>query len=159
MFFYVHQSHRHDSTHPSLFMSWGALWEHLVCSYDISHSRTWQVSIRSLADTNVSQTIAHPSTNQAQSCLTPVIRPQMVAPGQRGSTDIMLYFWLYNDKNSFIVDHRFIASKFTNASQFCLHSCAGKWLYVGNRPRSTMCADVIVANQLVASLVKLMAHT
>ena len=28
-FFYVHQSYRHDSTHPGLFMSWGALWEPL----------------------------------------------------------------------------------------------------------------------------------
>ena len=25
MFFYVHQSYRHDSTHPGLFTSWGAL--------------------------------------------------------------------------------------------------------------------------------------
>ena len=25
MFFYVHQSHRHDGTHPGLFTSWGAL--------------------------------------------------------------------------------------------------------------------------------------
>ena len=45
MFLYVHQSHRHDSTHPSLFRSWGALRGPLVCSYDISHSRTQQVSI------------------------------------------------------------------------------------------------------------------
>ena len=38
-FFYLYQSHRHDSTQPSLFMSWVALCEPLVCSYDISHSR------------------------------------------------------------------------------------------------------------------------
>ena len=52
-FFYVQQLYRHDSTHPSHFMSWGTLWEPLVCSYDISHSRTWQVSITSLAATTV----------------------------------------------------------------------------------------------------------
>ena len=74
VFFYVHQSHRHYSTHPCLFMSWGALWKPLVCSYDIRLSRTWQVSITSLAATSVSQMITHPSTNPAQSCLTSVIR-------------------------------------------------------------------------------------
>ena len=47
MFFYVHQSHRHESTHPSLFISLGVLWEPLVCSYDISYSRIQQVSIKS----------------------------------------------------------------------------------------------------------------
>ena len=32
MFFCVHQSHRHDSTHPSLFTSWGALlsWSNII---------------------------------------------------------------------------------------------------------------------------------
>ena len=40
-------------------MSWGALWEPLVCSYDISHSRTWEASITSLAATSVSQTVTH----------------------------------------------------------------------------------------------------
>ena len=78
--FHAHQSHRDDSTHPSLFTSWGALWEPLACSYDISHSRTWKVSITSLAATSVSQMVIHPSTNQAQNCLTSVIRPWMVAP-------------------------------------------------------------------------------
>ena len=86
MFFYVHQSHRHDSTHPSLFTSWGALWEPLVCSYDISHSRTWQVSTTSLAATSVSQTVTHPGTNWAQSCLTSVLGLQIVTPCQQGSS-------------------------------------------------------------------------
>ena len=45
--FYVHQSHRHDSTYPGIYMSLGAFWEPSVCSYDISHSRTKQVSITS----------------------------------------------------------------------------------------------------------------
>ena len=31
MFLHVHQSHRHDSTYPGHFISWGALWEPLVC--------------------------------------------------------------------------------------------------------------------------------
>ena len=47
------QSHRHDSTQPSLFTSWVALCEPLVCSYDISHSRAWQASITSLAASSV----------------------------------------------------------------------------------------------------------
>ena len=70
---------------PSLFMSWGALWEPFVCSYDISHSRTWQVSITSLAATSVSQMVTHPSSNQGQSCLTSVLRLQMVTPCQQES--------------------------------------------------------------------------
>ena len=72
VFFYVHQLHRHNSTHPSLFTSWVALWEPLVCSYDISHSRAWQASITPLAATSVSQIVTHPSTNRAQSCLTSI---------------------------------------------------------------------------------------
>ena len=51
--FYVHQSHRHDSTQPSHYTSWVALCEPLVCSYDISHSRAWQASITSLAASSV----------------------------------------------------------------------------------------------------------
>ena len=82
MFFYVHQSHRHDNTHPSLLTSWGVLWESLACSYDISHSRTQQVSITSLAATSVSQTVTHPSTKWAQSHLTSVIGLWVVTPCQ-----------------------------------------------------------------------------
>ena len=52
--FYVHQSHRHDSTQPSLFTRLVALCEPLVCSYDISHSRAQQASITSLAASSVS---------------------------------------------------------------------------------------------------------
>ena len=82
VFFYMYQSHRHDSTQPSLFMSWVAICEPLVCSYDVSHSRAWQASVTSLAATSVAQMVTHPSTNWAHSCLTSVIRPQMVAPCQ-----------------------------------------------------------------------------
>ena len=64
-------------------MGWVALCEPLVCSYDISHSKAWQASITSLAATSVAQTVTHPSTNQAQSCLTSVIRPWTVAPCQQ----------------------------------------------------------------------------
>ena len=78
VFFYVHQSHGHDSTHPSLCTSWVALWEALVCSYDITHSRAWQAPITSLTATSVSQTVTHPSTNWVQSCLGSVIRLQTV---------------------------------------------------------------------------------
>ena len=41
LFFYVHQSHRSDSTHPILFYEFGTLWKPPVFSYDVSHSRTW----------------------------------------------------------------------------------------------------------------------
>ena len=81
-YFYMHQSDRYDITHPRFFISWGALWEPLVCSYDKGHSRTWQVSITCLAATSVSQTATYPSTNQAQSCLTSVIVPWTVMPCQ-----------------------------------------------------------------------------
>ena len=74
-FFYVHQSHRYGSTPPALFMSWGAPWEPHVCSYDISNSNTWQVSITSLAATSVSQMVTHPGTNWIHSCITSVNRP------------------------------------------------------------------------------------
>ena len=79
---FVCTSHRNDSTHPSLFMSLGALWESYVCSYDISHNRTQQVSITSFTATSVSQMVTHPSTNWTHSCLTSVIGLQVVAPCQ-----------------------------------------------------------------------------
>ena len=85
MVFYVHQSHRCDSTHPGLFTSWVVLYKPLVCSYDISHSRAWQASITSLAATSVSQMVTHLSTNQAQSYLTSVIRLWTVTPCQQRS--------------------------------------------------------------------------
>ena len=78
MFFYVHQLHRDDSTQPRLFMSWVALCEPLVCSYEISHSRAWQASITSLAATSVAQMVTHPSTNWAQSCLTKITEVQNI---------------------------------------------------------------------------------
>ena len=79
IFFYVH-SHIDMTAHTPAFLWVGEHSGNLICSYDISHSRTWQVSITSLAATNVSQTVTHPSTNWAQGFLTSVIRPQMVTP-------------------------------------------------------------------------------
>ena len=85
-FFYVNQSHSYNSTHLCLLMSQEALWESLVCLYDLSHSRTRQVSITSFSSHhNVSQMVTHPSTNWAHGCLTSVIGLWMVAPCQWGS--------------------------------------------------------------------------
>ena len=84
MFLYVHQSYGHDSAYPCLLRSWEALWDPLVCSYDISHSGTQQVTITSLAASTVSWIFAPPSINWACGCLTSVIGPLMVAPCQRG---------------------------------------------------------------------------
>ena len=67
---------------PQPFYKLGSTLGTIVCSYDISHSRTQQVYITSLAATSMSQMVTHPSTNRAQSCLTSVIRLQMVAPCQ-----------------------------------------------------------------------------
>ena len=92
MFFYMHQSHRHDSTQSSLFMSWVALCEPLVCSYDISHSRALQTLITSLAASSMAQMVTHPSPNWVQSCLTSVIGPCTVTPCQWA--DLMVC-WLY----------------------------------------------------------------
>ena len=71
-------------------MSFGALSEPLVCSYDKSHSRTWHVSITSLAATGVSQMVTHPSTNQAQGCLTSVFGLWMVTPCQPFLLNLLL---------------------------------------------------------------------
>ena len=70
--------------HP--FYKLGSTLGPLLCWYDISHSRTLQVSITSLAATSVSQTVTHPSTNWAQSCLTSVSGLWMVTPCQWGSS-------------------------------------------------------------------------
>ena len=83
-------SYRYDNTHPCLLMSWEALWDPLVCSCDISHNGTWQVTITSSA----SQTVTHPSINQAHGCPTSVIGLQMVVPCQRGSsTELVQMYW------------------------------------------------------------------
>ena len=63
-------------------MSWGALWEPLVCSYDISHSGTRQVTTTSLAASTVSWMVTHPSIDWAHGCLTSVIGPRMASPCQ-----------------------------------------------------------------------------
>ena len=69
-------------------MSLVALWEPLVCSHDISHSRAQQASITYLAATSVTQMVTHPSTHQAQSYLTAVIGLQTVTPCQLVLTDL-----------------------------------------------------------------------
>ena len=53
MFFYVHQSHRRDNTHPSLFASWGVLWHDsfLTCVGTIpSGTRTPIIEVSYSAD-------------------------------------------------------------------------------------------------------------
>ena len=60
-------------------MSLEALWDPLVCSYDISHSGTQHVTITYLAASTVSWMVTHPSIIKACVWLTSVIRLWMVA--------------------------------------------------------------------------------
>ena len=47
-------NHIDMTTHnPAFFMSWVALCEPLVCSYDVCHSRAWQASVTSLAASSI----------------------------------------------------------------------------------------------------------
>ena len=73
MVFNVHQSHRHDSTYPSLFYWVGY---HLyICG--VQH--TWAYSHITLWS-NAGRMVTHPCINWAHDCLTSVIKHKMFAP-------------------------------------------------------------------------------
>ena len=53
MFFYVHQSHRHDSTQPSLFTSWVALSELLYAHMTLAIAEHGRLQSQILAAASV----------------------------------------------------------------------------------------------------------
>ena len=71
--FNVHQSHRHDSTHPSLFYQVG--YHSYICG--VKHS--WAQSCITLWS-NASRMVTHPCINGARDCLTSVIKCKTFAP-------------------------------------------------------------------------------
>ena len=71
--FNVHQLHRHDSTHPSLFYRVG--YHSYICG--VQHS--WAQSCITLWS-NASRTVTHPCINRARDCLTSVIKHKTFAP-------------------------------------------------------------------------------
>ena len=71
--FNVHQSHRHDSTHPSLF--YRVRYHSYICG--VQHS--WAQSCITLWS-NAGRTVTHPCINRAHDCLTSVIKCKMFAP-------------------------------------------------------------------------------
>ena len=71
--FNVHHSHRHDSTHPSLFYRVGS--HSYICG--VQHS--WAQSCITLWS-NASRMVTHPCINWARDCLTSVIKCKTFAP-------------------------------------------------------------------------------
>ena len=71
--FNVCQSHRHDSTHPSLFYQ--VRYHSYICG--VQHS--WAQSCITLWS-NAGRTVTHPCINWARDCLTSVIKRKMFAP-------------------------------------------------------------------------------
>ena len=71
--FNVHQSHRHDSTHPSLFYQVG--YHSYICG--VQHS--WTQS-RITLWSNAGRMVTHPCINRARDCLTSVIKRKTFAP-------------------------------------------------------------------------------
>ena len=71
--FNVHQSHRHDSTHPSLFYKVG------YHSYMWSAAQLCIVTYHTLWS-NTGRMVTHPCINHAHDCLTSVIKCEMFAP-------------------------------------------------------------------------------
>ena len=81
-FFYVHQSHRHDSHTPAFLWVVGTLGTSCMLIWHKPYQNTAGVN-HFLVATSVSQMVTHPSTNWAHSCLTSVIILWAVAPCQR----------------------------------------------------------------------------
>ena len=82
--FNVHQSHRHDSTDPSLFYLVGY---HLyICGVQHSSAQS-HITLWS----NAGRTVTHPCINRARDCLTSVIKHKTFAPCYV-SPHIILYY-------------------------------------------------------------------